>query len=242
MSDRDVADYSLDAMTLDLEAVVDRQGLERFVLFAPLWAGLVAIAYAARHPQRVSHLILFNSLARASDVLGTPQAQGLAALFDKDWELFTETLAHYAFGWSAGESARRYAALIRESVTQEAARAWLGAATQFDVREFLPQVKAPTLVVHNRQVALPELSVARGLASGIPNASLVVEERALYDVEAAYDEFLGEGEEEAAAEPPEPGAFRTVLFTDVEGSTALTQRLGDARARELLREHERMVR
>ena len=60
---------------------------------------------------------------------------------------------------------------------------------------------------------------------------------------AAIDEILGEGEEAATdAEPPEPGAFRTVLFTDVEGSTALTNRLGDAKARELLRQHERMVR
>jgi class 3 adenylate cyclase len=66
------------------------------------------------------------------------------------------------------------------------------------------------------------------------------------DMEAvleAFDEFLGEGEEApVAAEAPEAGAFRTVLFTDVEGSTALTQRLGDAKAREVLREHERMVR
>jgi class 3 adenylate cyclase len=60
---------------------------------------------------------------------------------------------------------------------------------------------------------------------------------------AAIDELLGEDEEAAtAAEPPEAGAFRTILFTDVEGSTALTQRLGDAKARALLREHERMVR
>ncbi len=57
------------------------------------------------------------------------------------------------------------------------------------------------------------------------------------------NEFLDEGEEAAArAEAPEAGAFRTILFTDVEGSTALTQRLGDAKAREVLREHERMVR
>ena len=59
----------------------------------------------------------------------------------------------------------------------------------------------------------------------------------------AIDEFLGDGEKTAAAfEAPEPGAFRTILFTDVEGSTALTQRLGDAKARDVLREHERMVR
>ena len=60
---------------------------------------------------------------------------------------------------------------------------------------------------------------------------------------AAIDEFLGEGElgaPPAAAQPP--GAFRTVLFTDIEGSTALTHRLGDAKGRGVLREHERMVR
>ena len=68
----------------------------------------------------------------------------------------------------------------------------------------------------------------------------------LGDAEAVFqalDEFLGEGEEAApAAEAPEAGAFRTVLFTDVEESTSLTQRLGDTRAREVLRTHERIVR
>jgi class 3 adenylate cyclase len=248
LSDRDVGDYSLDALLLDLEAVVDHLGLETIALFAPVLSGPVGIAYAVRHPERVSHLILINSFARASDILGTPQAQALLALMEKDWELYTETLAHVGLGWSAGKPARQYAALIRESVTQEAMQAFLAAADQFDVTELLPQVKAPTLVVRRRQLAIPELSVARGLASHIPNASLVVVEGALYDLErgssvAAIVEFLGEGEEKTAAgEPVEAGAFRTVLFTDVEGSTALTQRLGDAKARELLREHERMVR
>jgi len=62
-------------------------------------------------------------------------------------------------------------------------------------------------------------------------------------VASAVDEFLGDGEEAAAkSKLPEPSAFRTVLFTDVEGSTSLTDRLGDAKARELLREHEHLVR
>jgi len=62
---------------------------------------------------------------------------------------------------------------------------------------------------------------------------------------AAIDDFLGEGEPSAAAPQPQApalGTFRTVLFTDVEGSTALTHRLGDAKGRGVLREHERMVR
>jgi class 3 adenylate cyclase len=95
------------------------------------------------------------------------------------------------------------------------------------------------------------VGVARELASCVPDARLVLLEGQslmpfLGDTDAvlqAIDEFLDEGEEAAAGgEPPEAGAFRTILFTDVEGSTALTQRLGDARARELLREHERIVR
>ena len=59
----------------------------------------------------------------------------------------------------------------------------------------------------------------------------------------AIDEFLGEGEEAVAgAEPPEAGAFRTVLFTDIEGSTSMVQRLGDTKGRAVLREHERITR
>jgi class 3 adenylate cyclase len=247
LSERDVADYSLDARVLDLEAVVDRLGLESFALYASLFAGPVAIAFAARHPERVSHLTLSHSYARASDVMGTPQVEGLTALMDKDWELFTETLAHVGMGWSAGEPARVAAALIRENVTLEAARAAFKAAREFDVTGLLPQVRSPTLVLHRRQAPLPDVSLARGLASRIPDARLVLLEGTsiappLGDTDAvlaAIDEFLGEGEE---AEPLEGGAFRTILFTDVEGSTALTQRLGDAKARELLREHERMVR
>ena len=61
LSDRDVTDFSLDAGVRDLEAVVDGQGLERFALWAGATSGLVGIAYAVRHPERVTHLILWNS-------------------------------------------------------------------------------------------------------------------------------------------------------------------------------------
>jgi class 3 adenylate cyclase len=251
LSDRDVSDFSLDAQVLDLEAVVDHLGLERFSLYGGFALGPVAIAYAARHPQRVSRLVLWCSWARASDAYRSAQAQTLIALRTQDWETYTETVAHLLMGWSAGEPARRFAALMRESGAREALQAALAAATEFDVTALLPQVKVPTLVLHRRQVPIPDLGVARGLASRIPAARLVLLEGAslatiLGDTEAvvrAMDEFLGEGEEAAAAvEPPAAGAFRTVLFTDVEGSTLLTQRLGDAKAREVLRAHERIVR
>ncbi len=248
LSDRDVTDYSLDAKVLDLEAVVDCLGLEQFALFSPVASGPVGIAYAVRHPEQVSHLILWNSFARTTDRTGGPQVQALLQLANADWELFTETFAHVVFGWSEGEPARRFAALIRESVTQEGLQTAL-AAPDIDVTELLPQVRSPTLVLHRREAPFPSVDTARGLASHIPNARLALLEGAsggphLGDTEAvlrAIYEFLGEGEE-AAPEPLATEHVRTILFTDVEGSTALTQRLGDATARELLREHERMVR
>jgi class 3 adenylate cyclase len=250
LSDRDVSDYSLDAHLLDLEAVVDRLGLERFALFAPLMAGPPGIAYAARNPQRVSHLILWASYARASDYFGLPQVKAMRKLRDEDWETYTEAAAHAGTGWSEPEEAGRWAAFIRHSITQETMQAVYREMERIDVSDILGKVEAPTLVMHPDRAPYPPVDLARGLASGIPDARLVVlEDTPLLpwagDLEAmirAIDEFLGEGEEALEAGAPEAGAFRTVLFTDVEGSTALTQRLGDARARAVLRQHERIVR
>jgi class 3 adenylate cyclase len=251
LSERNVTDYPLDAHVLDLEAVVDCLGLERFALLGGFVSGPPAIAYAAGHPERVSHLFLWCTWARGSDYFRAPQVRALISLVDKDWEVYTESAAQFLYGWSAGEEARQTAAYMRECITQEALLATHAAGRDFDVTALLPEVRSPTLVLHRRQAPYPGLDVASALASRIRGARLALLEGSLLfphlgDTEAvlaAIDEFLGEGEEAAAeAEPPEAGAFRTVLFTDVEGSTALTQRLGDARAREVLREHERIVR
>ena len=250
LSDRDVDDFSLDARARDIGAVADRLGLERFALLGGTTSGPVAIAYAARHPERVSHLILWGAYARASDWSRSSQVQAVRALMDKDWETYAETTAHTVLGWSAGEEARRYAALIRESITLATLRTVISAQDEVDVAALLPQVRSPTLVLHRRESPVPGVNVARGLASRIPDARLVLLEgtaRVPYlgdadAVLAAIDEFLGEGGAVAPAERAAPGAFRTVLFTDMEGSTSLTQRLGDAKAQEVLRTHNRIVR
>jgi class 3 adenylate cyclase/pimeloyl-ACP methyl ester carboxylesterase len=251
LSDRDAADYSLEAHVLDLKAVVKRLALDTFALCGTIDSGPVAIAFAARYPERVSHLVLWCSYARAQDYWQSPRVAALVSLVDKDWELYSETVAHAGVGWSGGEPARRLAAFIRESVAQETLQRVYSAMSHFDVSGLLPRVTSPTLVLHHRQVPFPDVGLARDLASGMPNARLVVLEGTSIapwagDVSAvlqAIHQFLNEGEEaRVAAEAPEVGAFRTVLFTDVEGSTALTQRLGDAKARELLRQHERIVR
>ena len=251
LSERDVTDFSLKSSGLDLEAVVDALGLKTFALMGSLHSGRAAIAYAAEHPERVSHLLLWCTYAGRLQRL--PQLETAMALVDKDWEMYTETLARVAMGWeAAGQEAHTLAMYMRECITQEMYQVILAAARELDVSGLLPQVKSPTLVLHRRQVRVPDVNLARELTSRIPHARLVLLEGTSAnpgegDMDAvmqAIDEFLSEGE--PAAAPPaavqESGAFRTVLFTDVEGSTALTQRLGDAKAREVLREHERIVR
>jgi Adenylate cyclase, family 3 (some proteins contain HAMP domain) len=248
-------EFPLEPLLLDLDAVVGRAGLERFALLAPEHAGLAAIVYAARHPERVSHLLLWDAYARTSDWTRSPQLQATRSLINKDWATYTETVAHAAFGWSEGEQASRFAALIRESITQEFAVRRFDAVSRIDrdVTAYLPQVTQPTLVMHRRHAPWPDVDAARNLASQIPNARLTLLEGAspapfLGDWEVALrtiDEFLDEGAGQAAAPEPQPStpaAVHTILFTDVEGSTAMTQRLGDARAREVMREHERITR
>ena len=178
LSDRDVTDFSLDARVLDLEAVVDRLGLERFALFAQATSGPVAIAYAVRHMERVSHLIFWSSFVRGTELTDGPQAQALLQLANANWELFTETMAHVVFGWSEGELARRYAAVIRKSITQEGVQPFLATGLDFDVTELLPEVRSPTLVLHRRDTAFPPMDTARLLASRITNARLALLEGA----------------------------------------------------------------
>jgi class 3 adenylate cyclase/pimeloyl-ACP methyl ester carboxylesterase len=251
LSDREVTDYSLDAQVLDLEAVINRLGLETFALMGPLHSGPVAIAYATRHPERVSHLLLWCTYARGPDYYGSsPQLQATRVLLDHDWEVYTETVAHVAYGWSAGEEARRFASFIRRSVSREAVQATREAIETYDVTALLPKVKAPTLVLHRRQFSLPRLEVARRLASQIPDARLVILEGAspapfLDDTESvlkAIGEFLGV---ELQAEPAAGSGGQapvTILFTDMEGSTSVTQCHGDAKAQEILRTHNTIIR
>jgi class 3 adenylate cyclase len=249
LSDRDVIDYSLEAHVLDLEAVVDRLGLERCALYTSLHSGPAGIAYAARHPERISHLILWCSYARASDWTRSPEIQAMRGLWTQSWELYTETVAHALLGWSAGAPARQFAAIMREAVTQEGALAAFRATAEFDVASSLSEVRSPTLVLQRRQALTPGVDVARSLASRIPNARLALLEGSslapfLEDTDAvhkAIDEFLGE-EAGAAAAPLAKEDVHTILITDMEGSTTLTQRLGDAKAQEVLRIHNKILR
>lgn len=198
-SARRVADFSLDALVRDVEAVVEGLSLERFALFAAADAGPVAVSFAAQHPEQVEHLILWCTWARNADIR-SPRIRAWLGLLDQDWELMTDTCAQIVLGWS-GEVGRRAAQHLRESISPEAARTALTAYGQFDVTHLLPRIQARTLVVQRSGISWIPVDIARDLTSGIPNAQLAVlpgESTAPYlgDMEMAAEtvnEFLNTG-------------------------------------------------
>jgi len=251
LSDREPVDFSLERQVADLHALVEHLGTDKVSLFAPVDSGPAAIQYAVEHPDRLSRLLLYCSYGggRQRSASGQP-FKGASALLEQNWEVYTETATHVAFGWDSPEEARWWSAYLRESISWEAYKDFVAARRQWDTSDHLAKITSPTLVIHRRGIPSPEVSAARTLAAKIPNAQLALLEGEVStpyigDMEGlvqAVDEFLDDGPVAEAASPDQSGAVHTILFTDVEGSTALTQRLGDAKARDLLREHERMTR
>ena len=245
LSDREVDDLSLDAWLLDMEAVVDHLGLNRFVLIGVEHGGLTAMGYAVRHPERVTHLVLVNCLARGADVLATPRGRAFMGLVD-DFEMWSENVGAMVFGFGREET-RNYGEFIRACVDPEFLRRFSEARVATDVTGLLSQITTPTLVVRHTGLEWLPMDATRELASGIPNARLLVIEGMYGDnpeqLFGGVTEFLGEGEEAAAGvEATAAGDVHTLLFTDMEGSTNLTQRLGDARAQDVLHTHNAIVR
>ena len=148
-------------------------------------------------------------------------------------------------GFSPSEPLREFAALMRESATPHTHLSFLRQVREWDVSGLLPSLAVPTLVLHRRQYRTVGVDVARRLASAIPDARFVLLEGSSAimgpDTNAAIGAFLREGEE-APARLLAKEDVHTILFTDIEGSTMLTQRLGDAKAQEVLRTHNTIVR
>jgi len=206
LSERHAADWSLDALVRDLAAVIDAgtaavagaTDTVRVALFACVNTAPIAIAYAVRHPERVSHLLLWCAVARMADAL-SPQMLTLFDLAPKDWQLFTEAMANQMVGWSAGEPAHRYAEFLRACVTPESGRALVAGLRAADVTDLLPHVGVPTLVLHRRAVSSVPVARATELAARIPGARLAILDGDVMrpgagDVEAAahaVDQFLG---------------------------------------------------
>jgi DNA-binding CsgD family transcriptional regulator/pimeloyl-ACP methyl ester carboxylesterase len=188
LSDKARAEFSVEAHVRALEAVTARLGQTPAALLAGQHAGPVAITFAARHPEQVSHLILWCSYARGAEYFDAPHSQAIHGLLHQDLDLFVETMTHAHVGWSEGDLAHQMAGILRESGVDEIIPVFDAAARAADVVSLLPQVRTPTLVLHRRQLRHPDLDLTRRLAAGIPNARLVVLEG------TSSTPFVGDGD------------------------------------------------
>ncbi|HEY4419849.1 MAG TPA: alpha/beta fold hydrolase [Pseudonocardia sp.] len=169
----DPNELGLDAHLRDLDAVVTAAGLESTALLGYYHSAATAIAFAAEHPRQVTRMALFGGAARLRDAMSPVQTQALLSLVDQDWDLFADTAAHAWLGWTAGESGRLVAEVFRSAAAPGVANAWFAAAAGVDVTDRLPEVAAPTLVLHRQGERQIPVEVSQRLAEALPHGRLV---------------------------------------------------------------------
>jgi class 3 adenylate cyclase len=221
--------------------VVDAAEIEQFSLLATFRHTPYAIAYAARHPERVSRLILYSPLASFGELYSITLQSTLLRMLDGDFEAYLNTILRVAAGLPPGQGLRQLVSLYLQSVTQANYRQWRDALASFDASDLLRAIQSPTLVLHRIGTEAVTVDMVRKVSAAIPGARLcMLEGEILFpwfgDAEAvltAIEEFLGEGQQVAPAAAPSGTAV--ILFADIVDSTALTERLGDDAFREKAR-------
>ncbi len=204
LSDRDVEDVSFEALVNDLEAVVDAAGLERFALLGISQGCAVSIAYAVRHPERVTHLILFGGYAvgwakRAKSAAEKEQGAAMLTLVRLGWgqenPAFRQIFTSQFIPGGTKEQVDWFNELQRISTSPEDAVRSLAANGDTDVSALLAQVAVPTLVMHARDDARVPFDQGRRLAAAIPGARFVPlasRNHLILEDEPAFPRFLQE--------------------------------------------------
>jgi pimeloyl-ACP methyl ester carboxylesterase/DNA-binding CsgD family transcriptional regulator len=224
LSDWDVAEMSFEAWVRDLEAVVDAAGFERFALFGHSQGGAIAIEYAVRHPQRVSHLVILGGYSRGWYKRGLPrerieELEAQLKLVEAGWGREEATYRQmFAMSFMPGatmDQINSLSELQRRSASPENAVRIIRVFFNVDVHARLAQLSCPTLLLHARQDRRSPFEEGRLLASLIPDARLVTletENHVLLEHEPAFRQFF------EALEAFLPG--KRALIVPIEGLTA----------------------
>jgi pimeloyl-ACP methyl ester carboxylesterase/DNA-binding CsgD family transcriptional regulator len=215
LSDREVPEHSLDALVADLEAVVEAAGLDRFALLGMSQGGPIAIRYAARRPERISHLVLYGTYGRGrylwdTDPHAKDEADLLISLIRVGWARgdpsFLRLFTNRFIPGATEEQMRWFDGLQRRSSTAENATRSRRARYRLDVRGEARRLRVPTLVLHARHDQAVPIEEGRTLASLIPGARFIPldsRNHILLEGEPAWPLFLREVEAFLKAAPHE---------------------------------------
>jgi pimeloyl-ACP methyl ester carboxylesterase/class 3 adenylate cyclase len=259
MSDRVSGVPTLETRMDDVRAVMDATGCERAALIGVSEGGPMSILFAATYPERAWALALCGTFARvrwapdypigASDEEARRDDEEIEQRWGEPEEALA--LAREVAPESSDDELQAFATMIRQSASPGAALALNRMNDEIDVRDVLPAIRVPTLVL-NREGEHPFIRQGSAyLAQHIAGARYVELPGSSHapfagDSESYVREiegFLQEAwAEEASAEPEPDRVLATILFTDIVGSTAKAVELGDARWRELLEQHHATVR
>ena len=243
LSDPVAAPASLEDRMDDVRAVMDAAGSERAAVLGLSEGGPMSVLFAATYPERTRALVLCGTYP--TGVLD-PEDNPMGERWVHDFEKW-RTLASERWGdgstlaWmapSAGENEREALGLFeRAAASPRMVRTLVEMSADTDVRDLLPAIQVPTLVLHREEERVP-VEGARYMADHIPGSRLVVlpgmDHIPFYGDAAGYAEEIEEFLTGARKPPTSDRILTTVLFTDIVGSTQRAAALGDARWRELL--------
>jgi pimeloyl-ACP methyl ester carboxylesterase len=180
LSDWEVGDISFDSWVSDLETVVDAAGLKRFSIFGLSQSCSISIAYAVRHPERVSRLILYGGFAVGASKrspAAREKRKALATLVRLEWGA-DNPIIRQIFGTEFVPDAPKelfdsFNEWQRLVTSGECAARYLETTGEIDVLDLLPKVAVPTLVMHRRGDAVAAIELGRQMAAEIPGARFI---------------------------------------------------------------------
>lgn len=204
LSDHNPANMTFDGLVADLEAVVEAAGLKRFILLGCCQGAPVAIAYAARHPERVSHLVLYGAYARGKlkrdpSPQDFDEAETMLKLIELGWgrdnPAFRQVYTALLIPDSKPEQYSWFIDMQRMTISPQNVVRLMRELDLIDISDLLPDVASPTLVMHARHDRRVPFAEGHLIAHSIPNTEFVpLESRnhLLLEHQPAWRQFLDE--------------------------------------------------